>query len=59
MVWFQRYGFPGVYFWGMMILWLPGFYHCEFFDILSCDFGKTIGAFAVASFLPLGYLISI
>jgi hypothetical protein len=59
MAWFQRYGVPGAYFWGIIILWLPGFYNCHFYNILTGDFGKTIGAIAVASFLPIGYLISV
>ena len=59
MGWFQRYGFPGAYFWGLSALWLSAFYHCEFRNILTGDTAKTVGAIATASFLPIGYLISI
>jgi len=59
MTWFQRYGFPGAYFWGLLMLWLVAFYHCELYNVLRDDVAKTVGVIAAASFLPIGYLISI
>lgn len=41
------------------MLWLVAFYHCELCDILMGDVAKAVGAIAAASFLPIGYLISI
>ena len=59
MTWFQRYGFAGAYFWGLLILWLAAFYNCELQHILTGDAAKIVGAIAAASFLPIGYFSSI
>lgn len=59
MVWFQRYGFAGAYFWGLLILWLAAFYNCDFQRILTGDVAKVVGAIATTSFLPIGYISSI
>jgi hypothetical protein len=59
MAWFQRYGFPGAFFWGFLLLWLTGIYYCEFCSFLAGDLAKIVGAIAAASFLPIGYLISV
>ena len=65
MNWFQRYGFPGMYFWGLLILWLTAFHACEIkggnVKMGNCTVVdvKIIGAIIAASFLPVGYLISI
>lgn len=63
MNWFQRYGIPGSCFWGLSTLWFAAFYHLEFENIINSDevfeIAKIIGGIMVASFLPIGYLISI
>lgn len=60
MNWFQRYGVPGVYFLGLLVLWTVAFYHRP---ISSLNIGDrtvqaVLGVVAI-SFLPVGYLISI
>ncbi len=59
MAWFQRYGFAGAYFWGLLILWLAAFYNCELHRILTGDVAKIVGAIVATSFLPIGYISSI
>lgn len=41
------------------MLWLAAFYNCELYNTLRGDVAKTVGAIAVASFLPIGYISSI
>lgn len=59
MAWFQRYGFAGAYFWGLLLLWIAALYNCELHNTLSSDVATAIGAIAAASFLPIGYISSI
>ena len=59
MAWFQRYGFPGALLWGFLLPWLVSIYYCEFCEVLTGDPAKTVGAIIAASFLPIGYFISI
>jgi len=58
MNWFQRYGIPGVYFWGILIIWSGAFWHCNFDTMIEGDTLKTIGGVVVISFVPVGYLVT-
>jgi len=58
MNWFQRYGIPGAYFWGLSVLWMFVLFPCEISNI-NIETTKIIAGVAGATFLPIGYLISI
>ena len=60
MDWFKRYGIPGAYFWGFLILWIWVLYDCKIDNIINNDaVMKVVIAGIIGSFLPIGYLISI
>ena len=58
MAWFQRYGIPGTYFWGLSILWVFVLFPCQL-NSLNIKTLQIIVGIAGATFLPVGYLISI
>lgn len=58
MNWFQRYGIPGAFFYGLIFVLLYLYYPCkinQFKEIIE----KIIVPFTLLTFLPVGYLISI
>jgi hypothetical protein len=59
MTWFQRYGIPGVYFWGLCLLWTLALYPCVVRQVLTTKWegDAIIVAIAGSSFLPIGYLL--
>lgn len=60
MGWFQRYGIPGAYFCGLVILWFGALYHCQFSELIKSEHQVKIAAgILAASFLSVGYLVSV
>ena len=57
MDWFKRYGIPGVYFCGNIVLWCLAFYHGRVIGIKD-DHVKIVAGIMTAAFLPIGYFIS-
>jgi hypothetical protein len=58
MDWFQRYGIPGTYFWGLFALWYIALYNCEVKNI-DIEKIKLFAGIVVGFFLPTGYLLTI
>lgn len=56
MNWFERYGIPGAYFWGLVIGWLWAISPCLLTQTENSfrDIGITVGF----SFIPIGYIVS-
>lgn len=58
MNWFGRYGIPGAYFVGLMVIWIYAI-RPDLFKNAACPSPELLAASAAVTFLPLGYIISI
>ena len=57
MNWFERYGIPGAFFWGLVIGWIWAISPCLL--IGNENSLRNIGVIAGVTFIPVGYILSV